>query len=512
MAESLRWLRRLVTPDTAAKLGQEKHIDQQIMPTEATHIAKNTTYLTVALVVQKLLSFVFFIFIARILGGKATGDYVSAFAMSSIFGVFSDLGMGPVLVRELARDRNKTAAYLSNIISVKLVLSLFSFGGLMFFGWLLQFFGAGHPPLSVLAVAGLVMIVDSFTLTGTSVFRGWQNLWYESLVVGLNKVFILTIGLAILWLKPSALGVAGAILFGSLASFALLLRYLRFHVGKYSFSWNTKIIKEIGVMATPFALASIFASVYAYSDSVLLSVIKGSEAVGLYSVAAKTMNAFQFIPSAFMAAVYPAMSSFYSYAEDKLETVFQQSMRFLLMISAPLAVGLFILAENFVERLGVDYSASATAVRILVPSLVFVFLSFPIGSILNACNRQHWQTSIIGATMAMNFLLNLWLIPRWSYLGASLSWSITNVVALAVGLMLARSVIKYHIWPLIISSVRICIAVLAMAGVTAALTDSVNIILVVAVSAVVYGAALFIMRELTKEDVRYFYRLFSKKI
>ena len=95
------------------------------------NIAKNTTYLTVALVVQKILSFFFFLFIAKTLGNGGTGEYVAAFSLSSIFGVFADFGLGPVLIRELAHDESKSVIYLGNIIAIKLWLSVIAFGALV---------------------------------------------------------------------------------------------------------------------------------------------------------------------------------------------------------------------------------------------------------------------------------------------------------------------------------------------------------------------------------------------
>lgn len=476
------------------------------------NIAKNTTYLTVALVVQKILSFFFFLFIAKTLGNGGTGEYVAAFSLSSIFGVVADFGLGPVLIRELAHDESKSAVYLGNIVAIKLWLSVIAFGALVGTVYAVELLGGGHPPLALIIAAGAVMIVDSFTLTGTSIFRGRQNLWFESMIVILNKVLILGLGLVVLYFWPSSLNVALTILAGSIVSFFALMYFLN---RELHLSWrprlNKTVILELKKLAMPFALANIFAAVYAYSDSVLLSFIKGSQAVGLYSVAAKTMNAFQFIPMAFMAAVFPAMSYYYHNAPERLREIFEQSFRYLLLISAPLAVGLFILADKFVVRLGADYRPAALAVRILVPSLVFVFLSFPLGALLNATNRQHWQTTIIGLSMIINIGLNIWLIPTFSYIGASWSWFITNAVVLLIGLWLARLVVAYKIWPLGKSLFRVLVSVVIMGWATLAMVSFVPLLLVVLLSGLIYVTGLFVLRELSLVDVQYFWGLFHKR-
>ncbi|KKU49056.1 hypothetical protein A3E96_02330 [Candidatus Uhrbacteria bacterium RIFCSPHIGHO2_12_FULL_46_13] len=480
-----------------------------VLPPE--NIAKNTTYLTVALVVQKILSFFFFLFIARTLGNEGTGEYVAAFSLASIFGVFIDLGLGQVLIRELARRREKSADYLSNILTIKLFLSMVVFAALLSVIYVLQWFGQGHPPLSLVILAGAVMIIDSFALTATSIFRGWQNLWFESVVIVLNKIFILSLGVILLYFWPSSFIVALSILIGSIMSILILFYFIKWRL---HLSWRLRLTRDIVIelkrLALPFALANIFAAVYAYSDSVLLSILQGNQAVGLYSVAAKTMNAFQFIPSAFMAAVFPAMSSYYRNTPQKLGQLLEQSLRYLLIISAPLAVGLFILADEFVMSLGTDYQSAALAVRILMPSLIFVFLSFPLGSLLNASNHQHWQTALIGFSMAVNVGLNLVLIPRFSYFGASWSWFATNVVALMIGFWLARRVIDYQFWPFCVSLGKVILSVGLMAWFTIMTRPLLPLVPVVLFSGLIYLIILLILRELTFVDIKYFVNLFRK--
>lgn len=472
----------------------------KIMSVNAT-IAKNTTYLTAALVVQKALSFVFFLLIARTLGEVGTGEYVAAFSLSSLFGILIDLGVGPVLVRDIARHPERSEQYLGNALSLKLLLSGGVYGLLLITVLILAAVGAGHPPLGVVAIAGVAMIIDSFTLSMTSVLRGWQSLLVESLSIAASKTVVIVVGVAVLLVDPGAVGVALATTIGSATAFLMLWRALardgRIVVRPH---WNKEIIKELWGQAKPFALAGIFSTLYGYGDSVLLSVLQGSVAVGLYSVASKTMNAFQFIPSALIAAVYPAMSRDYHVDRQRLETVFTESMRWMLVISAPLGVGLFLVADQFVTRLGAGYLPAAQAVRILMPSLVFVFLSFPLGALLNATDRQRWQTGVLGFGAALNIVLNIVLIPRWSFIGASWSWFIANAVVLIIGFILSRRVLIYAIRPLLLSTIRVVTAV-AIMGIVVMALHAASLVLSIVVGGAVYAICLLLTKEITREDL-----------
>jgi len=471
-------------------------------------IARNTTYLTVALIIQKVIAFFFFLFIARKLGGIGTGEYVAAFAFSSFFGVFMDFGFSAVLTRELARYPEKSELYLRNSIAVKIVLGILVYTTLLLTIKALDYLGTDHPSLSIVAITGIIMLADSFVLTGISIFRGWQNLIYESIIIIVHKLGVIALGSVVLIFIPSAFNVALAILGGGIFSYILLTHFLSRRVPfPWLPSWNWEIVKSLFLMSLPFALAGFFSTAYAQFDSILLSTYKGSEAVGLYSVAAKTMNAFAFIPSAFIAAMYPAMSSYYLLAPERLTKSLEKSLQYLLIISAPIAVGLYLLADQFVSGLGGDYTSSALAVHILVPSLVFMFLSYPLGAVLNASNRQSWQTSIIGSGLLVNIILNVWLIPKYSFIGSSVAWFITNALVFFLGILLARLIVPYRVKLLLFSVLRVGISVSIMGLVVLITVSKLPLFFVIALAALIYLCLLILTHELKKTDIYFFYRL-----
>ncbi|MCK5358508.1 MAG: oligosaccharide flippase family protein, partial [Elusimicrobiales bacterium] len=90
------------------------------------NIAKNTSYFTFALILQKVLSFTYFTILARNLVPEQLGKYYLAISFTTIFAIFIDLGMANVLTREIAKAKNMASAYLGAIIAIKLPLAIFS--------------------------------------------------------------------------------------------------------------------------------------------------------------------------------------------------------------------------------------------------------------------------------------------------------------------------------------------------------------------------------------------------
>ena len=113
--------------------------------------------------------------------------------------------------------------------------------------------------------------------------------------------------------------------------------------------------------------------------------------------------------------------------------------------------------------------------------------------------------------MVLNIVLNLWLIPPFSYIGASWSWFTTNVFALLAGFWLVRSVVEYRVKSLLLSAARISLAVIIMGWLIVFLKSLLPLIVVVAVGGLVYGLALFIFKELKAVDLRFLWQLFRKQ-
>ena len=71
------------------------------------NIAKNTSYFTLALIVQKIISFSYFTIIARNLLPDDLGKYYFAISFTTIFAIFIDLGLSNVLMREVPKIKEK---------------------------------------------------------------------------------------------------------------------------------------------------------------------------------------------------------------------------------------------------------------------------------------------------------------------------------------------------------------------------------------------------------------------
>ena len=74
-------------------------------------LAKNATYLTLASTGQKVVAFLYFLFLARVMQPENTGAYFLALSITIIFSVIADFGITSVVIREIAKARGCCKAY-----------------------------------------------------------------------------------------------------------------------------------------------------------------------------------------------------------------------------------------------------------------------------------------------------------------------------------------------------------------------------------------------------------------
>ena len=261
-----------------------------------------------------------------------------------------------------------------------------------------------------------------------------------------------------------------------------------------------------------FALFAIFQRFYTYLDSVFLSIFSGDEQVGLYQVAFKIIYALQFLPLAFTASLYPALSSYWRHNKEQLAITFERALNYLTIISLPIIVGVFLLADKIVLLFKDDYSAAAWPLKISIISLFFIFLNFPVGSLLNACDAQKRNTRNMIIVTIASVALNLILIPQFQALGASWVVLVTNFLMFILGMREAKKIIGS--WRKSIFSIffKALVASLLMGIIVYFGANYINIFLLTIIAALSYFIFLYSLGGFSKSDIMSIKNSFLKKV
>ncbi|NBS41055.1 flippase [bacterium] len=465
-------------------------------------VAKNTLYFTAASIAQKLLAFVYFLFLARVMEPAATGQYFLALSVTTIFSTITDFGVTPVVIRDVAKFPERAKHLVREALGYKLPFIVLAIIGAISTAYLL-----GYDPLvqRLVLIACLVMLADTFTLIFYGVLRGHHALRYESLGVFIGQTCTLLAGGATLLFYPSLPLLVLSLLVGS--TFNAI--YSGWHVSKLlgtdalipKLDW--KPAAALFRAALPFALAGIFVKVYSYVDSIFISKYLGSEAVGVYSIAYKFTYAFQFLPMAFTAALYPALSAVVGRDAAASRRLFDDALWYVLIIASPIAFGLWAVASDAVALAGHGYADAAPVLSILIFVLIPIFLDFPVGSLLNASDRQATKMAVMGVTMVINFALNAILVPRFGIIGAAWAGVVSFTFLFVAGFFfVARVIPRYGFVELGKTAVPIIFSGLVMGILAHLLRPVLGFVLVIPVAAVAYVVMLLLTRSLRDAHVQ----------
>jgi O-antigen/teichoic acid export membrane protein len=467
--------------------------------TKIHNIAKNTSYLTLALVLQKVISFAYFTLLARYLGPADLGKYYFAISFTTIFAIFIDLGFVNVITREIAKDQAKANRFLGNVLGLKIPLALISVLAVLSLINILHY----DPFVKILVyISCFSMVLDSFTLTFFSAARGFHNLKYESIASVIFQLIVLVLGYSALLLGaglvPAMAALALASLFNFVYSFSVIVYKLKIAV---KIVYDKAIIKKIISISWPFALYAVFQRLYTYLDSVLLAFFAGDVQVGLYQVAFKIIFALQFLPMAFTASLYPAMSSYWQHDREQLAVSFERALNYLTIISWPIVVGVILLADKIVLLFKSSFTAAILPLQISMISVFFIFINFPIGSLLNACDRQRRNTLNMGIATVFSVILNFILIPRFQAVGASITVLLSSILMFALGIGMISRIIHYRPFKNLLVFLKVMAAAAIMGLIIFFAKDYIHILILIPGGGVLYFYFLYLFGGFKREDI-----------
>ncbi len=478
-------------------------------------IARNVTLLTLALLVQKVLTFGYFIYINKSINPEPLGSYFIALNIATIFGYFVDIAFSQVLIREIAKRKERTSQYLNAALSLKMLIAIFLYAAVIFYV-ILQ--GYDELTRSLVYLTGIIMVLDSFTLTFYSVFRGHQQLQFEAIGTVINVIIKIAVGVAGIQMGIGVTGIVMAILVASTFNFffsgILLLRRLRW---RPSFRWDGDTLLFLAKIAVPFAIAGVFLTIYTNQDQFLLGNpdlvgAKGPSYLAWYGTAYKYAFALSFIPAAVAAAIFPAMSEYYVNNKQMLARTFERAFGYLMVMGVPITLGIIILAKQIIlTAASKAFVASIIPLQLLSISLFFLFLNYPVGYLLNAADRQTRNTLHIGIVTVINLILNTILIPQRAFIGAAIASVISSMVLVCLGLFVVPQIISVRKRALVMLFAKALVAGGSMAVLLYVLEPSMKLMFLLPLGASWYMLVMFVLRGFSLDDSMKVLRILRQK-
>jgi O-antigen/teichoic acid export membrane protein len=468
-------------------------------------IAKNTGVLAISNIITSILGFFLLIYIARYLGEVGFGKYSFALAFTGLFAIIASFGMNNYIIRELARNKEQTNEYLTNVSVIKLLLSFITFGFIVLTINLMDY---PQDTTNAVYLFGIYMILTSFALSFRSIFQAFERMEYDAIVMVIVQIILFLLVLFVLFSGYGLIELAYAYIFVGIVAVTISFSIVLIKIAKPKPAIDFSLWKPLIIGSIPFGLNALFGVLFFQIDTVMLSVLKGDAAVGIYNAAYFPLLALGIIPGVFISALYPVMSRYFVSSKDSLESFTSLSSKYMAILGFPVAIGCFVLADRFIALFYAgQFSASIIAFQILAFFIPLRFVSSITGTLLTSINRQSIRTVSVGLSALFNIVLNAALIPYISYIGASIATVLSEVLLYFVFIYFINKhykkleLHKHFIKPLVAS--------LVMGGFLFYFKD-INLFLLVLLAAFVYFVMLVLLRTFTQEDKNIFKQVIKR--
>lgn len=379
-------------------------------------LAHNAGWMLVGQGLNLVLQAGYFILLARVLGVKEYGIFVGAFAFVSLASPYSALGSGFLFMQYVHSGSDNFAAYWGNIL-----LSTVGMGSLIA---AVLYLVAPHLLNPASASVTLLVALAECTCRQLAICIGQMFQAFEKLhmtaVMNLLTSSLRLLAVAALQLflhhasaqqwAAASLGVS--VLAAVTGSVIILVRFGRPH-------FVPRILVSKFGEGLNFCLGGSTKFVYDDIDKTMLSHYGMNVANGIYTMAYRIIDLATIPVTALDAAALPRY-----FRHDDLDAKGVKTLSYRLAWRAALVglvtSGCALFAVPLIPSiLGRGFSSTVDAYRWLCLIPAFRGIHQLTGSAATGLGFQHYRTRTQIAAAALNFGLNLWLIPRYSWHGAA---------------------------------------------------------------------------------------------
>jgi len=479
------------------RLYRESADDQPIK-----RVAKNSLAPMVMALLNRIIDFGFAMLMLRILAPEGAGRYQFAVVFIGYAEILTRFGLGTLLTREVARDRTQSTSFLSNITILRAILWLGSLPAMGIVLWLYVILG-GLASETVIAV-GLFAIGLFFSNLAdglTALFYAHEKAEYPAGISTITTLVRVGLGALVLLLGGGVIGLAAVSVIANIVSAIVLAWTLSRTVTQLHFDNDPALRRHMLREGLPLMINHLLATLFFRIDVLILQPTWGDRAVGFYGAAYKYIDGINLIPSYFTLAIFPLMSRYAHTARDSLVRAYILSLRLLLIIALPLAVGTPFVARELILILGGGQYLpdSMIALQLLIWFLPFSFINQITQYVLIAIDQQRFLTRAFIIGVLFNTTTNLLLIPQYGYRAAAVT-TILSEWALLIPFYYA--VRKYLcVVPWVDIAWRPVLAAAAMGG-CLWLVQNANVFIRLMVAALVYCVTLLIIGGLRQPDMQ----------
>ena len=386
----------------------------------AQNIKRNFFYNLLLQVSKVLFPLVTAPYIARVLDPEGVGIANFANTYSSYFALFAVLGIPLYGIREIAKKQNDLKAseeFVSQIISIELLSTLLV---TFFYISSVYLIGQLNENATLFLFAGMTLYITPFKVEWF--FSGREEFGY----ITFRSLLIKTISVLLLFVfVRTKEDILNYILLGI---FATIANEVWNYVKLYKMGIRPHIqfkgcAQHLRAVLLLFA-SSVAISIYVMLDTLMLGFQSSYQEVGYYNSAMHIIRALLPVVTSLSAVAIPRVATYIHEDDtDKVNELMNKSLGIVSFLAFPLTIGIIMVSPSFVPLFfGSQFYGSILPIQIASVLLLSIGLNNLNGIqvLISVGKDRQFLYSVLGGAIA-NFLLNLYLIPRFGAAGAAFS-------------------------------------------------------------------------------------------
>lgn len=401
-----------------------------------TNLKKNLVYNVVYQILLLILPLILTPYASRVLGA----DGIGAFSYTgSIAGTTALLGMlgvnnyGNRSISVVRDDREKRSTVFWNIWFWQAVLTFLASAG-----YILYLLFLCRPEFKVISCIELLTVLNSMADINW-LFFGLEE--FKLTVVRNVVIKVLSVLTVFLFVKSEqdlwiyVLIMAGSVLLSNLVLWTFVPGYIDFKMPEWK-----KAADHLAKLLLLF-VPVIAISVYQKMDKIMLGSFSIMEQSGYYENVEKIINIPKGVITALGTVMLPRMSYLMARKEtETIQTYIFHSMEFVMFSSSAMAFGIAAVAGDFAPFFfGNEFSSIGPLIQLMSISIIVVACANVIRTqYLIPGSKDKIYLGSVWAGAAVNFAVNLWLIPKYGALGA-----VTGTVAAECCVMMYQ---MFYVW------------------------------------------------------------------
>ena len=392
-------------------------LKQKVSNLRRSSLAKDSFWLLSSKGLNIFIQAAYFILLARTLGPSEYGVFVGITALATMINSFAGWGSAQILVKHVSVERSQLKYYWGNGLATVFFMGTFL---TIFFTAIGPFLSRGNFPPTIIAlifIADLIgfninnLSISAFIATGNARMAA-----FNAICLGATK-FIAALVLALVVTEASAVQWAYLYCVSTTLPALIALGIVNTWLDKPRFSFP-RLKKEI-VQGFYFSVSQSSDFINENVDKIMLASVASLQATGVYGAGFRILTVFKIPILSVAGATFPR---FFQNGARGIRGSFQFAKKLM-----PISIGygvfsclVILLMSPYLERLlGQDYADIRVLLQLVALLPLITALQVILGDTLTGANYQSYRTSIQVFAASLNVILNVWLIPLYSWHGAA---------------------------------------------------------------------------------------------